>query len=72
MADRVIFVGSSPEDVMRDALVPGEDTDPELRSREIVRSLTHPDLDPDDRRKFVIEAETLLFRGKQSVASPDC
>lgn len=45
-----------------------EGVDPELRSREIVRSLTQPDLDPDDRRKLVIEAETLPFRGEQLVA----
>ena len=45
-----------------------EDADPELRCRAIVESLQRPDLGQEERRKLILEAEVLPFRGQQAAA----
>jgi hypothetical protein len=45
-----------------------EDADPELRCRAVVESLQRPNLGHEERRKLILEAEVLPFRGQQAAA----
>lgn len=42
--------------------------DPESRCRALLESLVRGDLDPNERRKLIIESEFLPFRGRQAAA----
>jgi hypothetical protein len=68
MADRVLSTVNSPDLVQ--SAVDGtrhlDSADPELRCRELIESLSHPDIADDERNRLVLEAETLLFRGARA------
>ena len=77
MADRVVFIAGSPDDQIRRAMVPqqmnaevesaeAEDVDPESRCEAVVTSLQRHELEPEERRTLILEAEVLPFRGQQA------
>jgi len=47
-------------------LIEPDDADPELRCEAVVTSLQHHDLGHKERRKLILEAEVLPFRGRQA------
>ena len=48
--------------------VDAESADPEPGSRAIIEALERPDLGREERRKLILEAEVLPFRGQQAAA----
>ncbi len=66
MAERVLFTPAAKETPPEAAHL--EHDDPGSRCQEVLESLGQPNLTHDERRKLILEAEVLPFRGQEAAA----
>jgi len=69
--DSEVFAGRverSPQVAVRERSAAARSSDPESRCSAIVEYLQRPDLEHEERRKLILEAEVLPFRGQHAAA----